>query len=442
MNVSQLMRQVAASPQDPWLRLVLGKAFVEKGQLENAVGELNLALKNPELRASAERALARLTPTPCHKKPLSGLNNSRRVWRVLRHATLAAAATKSDSIGTEHLLLGLVRENSGTAYRVLTEFGIDEAGVSRAVGVPCCEASGKSSPGTSQRLSLALASARDHAARLDHSEVRTDHLLLAITGMSSCGAAHALQSSTVSLRAIRQRLFELLATTRMPYGADAREVFRNSDLEASRLSQQWIGTEHVLVGLACEENTYVATLLATHGVRTCRLRQAIRRLVTPGASHASGARRATPLLRELLARARRGAQHNGASEVGSAHLLSALLSLSDSVACRALARLKVDAISLGAELAKTGPGKKRALRALPAESLPEAPPGPLAPLPLIALPLIATVLPLNTIGNLPGKPRALDRRPRWQRWLTQLNWVLLLLLIIQSLHAVGYRSAS
>jgi ATP-dependent Clp protease ATP-binding subunit ClpA len=439
MNVPQLMRQVAASPQDPWLRFLLGKAFVATGQLDNALGELRLARKNPVLRPSVDRVLAQTTPAACHPERCEP-NNSRRVWRVLRHATLAAAAMKRSTVGTEHLLLGLVRENSGTASRVLTEFGIDEATASSAIGPAWREAPNDRSPGKSQSLSLALAKARDHAIRLNHSELRTDHLLLAITDIWSCGAARVLERNNASTQAIRQRLFSLLATTRMPYAASAREVFRTSDLEAARLSQHWIGTEHVLLGLLQNKNTFVAHLLAGHGVRMCSLRQAIRRLVTPGSRHASGARRATPLLRELLARARRGAQRSGVSEVGSTHLLSALLSLSDSVACRALARLNVDAIRLGAALAQAAPRGNRALQALPAETITEeAPPEALEPLPLIALPLLAA-LPRVT-RKVPRRPRALDPFPRWKHRLTQLNWILLLVLIVQSLHAAGYRFA-
>jgi ATP-dependent Clp protease ATP-binding subunit ClpC len=104
---------------------------------------------------------------------------TQRARRVLSLAHEEAERLHQNYIGTEHLLLGLIREEGGVAGRVLRNLGLDPARVKdmveRLTGV------GRSSgtrielaPGTEQVLQMAI----DEARRMGHHYIGTEHLLL------------------------------------------------------------------------------------------------------------------------------------------------------------------------------------------------------------------------------------------------------------------------
>ena len=88
---------------------------------------------------------------------------------------------RQNYIGTEHLLLGLIREDGGVAGRVLRELGLEadrvQEIVERLTGTGS-SLGGKLdlSPGTQQVLEYAV----DEARRLGHHYIGTEHLLLGL----------------------------------------------------------------------------------------------------------------------------------------------------------------------------------------------------------------------------------------------------------------------
>ncbi len=106
---------------------------------------------------------------------------TQRARRVLSLAHQEAERMRHNYIGTEHLLLGLIREEGGVAGRVLRELGL-EAGrvqeiVERLTGTGQ-HRSGKIdlSPGTQQVLEHAV----EEAKRMGHHYIGTEHLLLGV----------------------------------------------------------------------------------------------------------------------------------------------------------------------------------------------------------------------------------------------------------------------
>jgi hypothetical protein len=127
-----------------------------------------------------------------------------------------ARALGHDHIGTEHLLLGLLRESAGVAATALTSFGISlDAARARAAGAGTThpDAPGQAAaeghipftPQAKRALELALR----EALRLGHDYIGTEHILLGLVREPGCRAAAILLEFGVSQAGIRERVVEL-----------------------------------------------------------------------------------------------------------------------------------------------------------------------------------------------------------------------------------------
>src|SRR5512139_2737138 len=106
---------------------------------------------------------------------------TQRARRVLSLAHQEAERMRQNYIGTEHLLLGLMREEGGVAGRVLRELGLEidrvQEVVVRMTGFGQNRATKLDlSPGTQQVLEFAV----DEARRMGHHYIGTEHLLLGL----------------------------------------------------------------------------------------------------------------------------------------------------------------------------------------------------------------------------------------------------------------------
>ncbi len=130
---------------------------------------------------------------------------TKRARRVLTLAQEEAQRLNHNYIGTEHLLLGLVREENGVAVRVLKELNIDlkqiRERVERTVGRGQRAMYGKLSltPRTKRVIELAV----DEARRLGHHYIGTEHLLLGLIREGEGVAVDVLRSLGVSLDKVR-----------------------------------------------------------------------------------------------------------------------------------------------------------------------------------------------------------------------------------------------
>ncbi len=115
---------------------------------------------------------------------MSGYNFTDRLRKVLRMAREEAVRLHHEYVGTEHLLLGLLREDEGGAASVLTELGVEREEIRQKIEEivkwgKAAAADGPELPYTSRArkaLEFAMMAARD----LDHSHVGTEHLLLGL----------------------------------------------------------------------------------------------------------------------------------------------------------------------------------------------------------------------------------------------------------------------
>ena len=136
---------------------------------------------------------------------------TQRARRVLSLAHQEAERMRQNYIGTEHLLLGLIREDGGVAGRVLRELGLEadrvQEIVERLTGTGT-SSGGKIdlSPGTQQVLEYAV----DEARRLGHHYIGTEHLLLGLVRYGEGIANDVLKKLGVTPEQIRKQTRRVL----------------------------------------------------------------------------------------------------------------------------------------------------------------------------------------------------------------------------------------
>ncbi len=135
---------------------------------------------------------------------------TQRARRVLSLAHQEAERARQSSIGTEHLLLGLMEEEGGVAGRVLRELGLESSRVREMIGRVRVESrygEGKIelAPDTQQVLEYAV----DEARRLGHHYIGTEHLLLGLVRVEGT-AMEVLRRLGVTADQIRRQTRRVL----------------------------------------------------------------------------------------------------------------------------------------------------------------------------------------------------------------------------------------
>ena len=123
-----------------------------------------------------------------------------RSQKVVQDAQEEARAVGHDHIGTEHLLLGLLREPEGVAAKVLDTLGVkldDVRGKAAAVRPPSEPIAGGELPLT-PRSKRVLELASEEALEHGHTHVETEHILLALVRGDGGPGARILRDLGVS----------------------------------------------------------------------------------------------------------------------------------------------------------------------------------------------------------------------------------------------------
>ena len=136
-----------------------------------------------------------------------------RVRRVLYFAREEATRLHHDYLGTEHLLLGVVREGEGVAATVLRELAIDLDTIREMVESYVPRGTYTSTMKETQwtpRAKTVLELAREEARILHHQYIGTEHLLLALIREGEGVAAKVLRDIDVDLRGTREQVMKVL----------------------------------------------------------------------------------------------------------------------------------------------------------------------------------------------------------------------------------------
>ena len=228
-------------------------------------------------------------------------------------------------IGTEHVLLGLLGESDGLAFRVLQGYGISLEGtreeVKAVVGTGKATISGHIpfTPRAKKTLELALR----EALQLHHNYIGTEHILLGVIRAGNGVGAQILKQHSGDLTAVRMAVLELLSTAPTDVTRGRRWLRRRvasvagpgeepepdesaelrttpaadtSLSEAARLAGSHpVGSHHLLLAALGDPDTAAARALAALGVNLVQAREALRNADVTGTSdeppeEAAGAR--------------------------------------------------------------------------------------------------------------------------------------------------------
>ena len=278
-----------------------------------------------------------------------------RARQVVVLAQDEARALRHDHIGTEHLLLGLMREEPGVAARVLHEAGVHVDTV-RAEVRKVAAGNDAPSPGPipfSPGAKAALEAGLHEALDVGHSFIGTEHILLGIlrnpephiaavltAAGSEVGDLVARAEAALPGRSIVEIAPDIIGFERLTEFARGAIVLAQE--EARALNHNYVGTEHVLLGLLREEQGGAARALAAVGVRLDAAREEVRRIVGVGEAPVVGQIPFTPHARRILTFAREEATALNHWSVGTEHLLLGLVGKHGGIATDVLARLGAD----------------------------------------------------------------------------------------------------
>ena len=129
--------------------------------------------------------------------------------------------------------------------------------------------------------------AQEEARLLNHNYIGTEHILLGLIHEGEGVAAKALESLGISLEAVRSQVEEIIGqggsvavSGHIPFTPRAKKVLELSLREALQLGHNYIGTEHILLGLIREGEGVAAQVLVKLGADLSRVRQQVIQLLS------------------------------------------------------------------------------------------------------------------------------------------------------------------
>ena len=227
---------------------------------------------------------------------MNGYNFTERVRHMLAMAREEAIGLHHEYVGTEHILLGLIREGEGVASAVLANLDIDATQIGdRIKGIVKSGSAdkqvGPDLPYTS-RAKKVLELAMSEARQLRHSYVGTEHMLLGLLAEQKGIAAQVLNEAGLTIDKAREETLRLLGTdpndsrvgggplsthpaspgyarSRSPYGVAlvedftgrARDALRAAYDEAATRDHSEVDLSHILLALASREDGMASVLI-------------------------------------------------------------------------------------------------------------------------------------------------------------------------------------
>jgi ATP-dependent Clp protease ATP-binding subunit ClpA len=192
--------------------------------------------------------------------------------RAVVDAQREAVAARGDCIGTEHLLVALLRDDEGVAVRVLRALGVDPADVlGRIAGLDDAAAGARTAPREPDAAALSTIG-------IDLDDVRAN--IESAFGPGALERTRAARRRRSSLRARPPRAGHKRFTN------PAKRSLELALREALALGHRHIGGEHILLGLRHEGGGAAARALEGAGADLHRMR---RRVSEESARRASGA---------------------------------------------------------------------------------------------------------------------------------------------------------
>jgi ATP-dependent Clp protease ATP-binding subunit ClpC len=212
--------------------------------------------------------------------------------------------------------------------------------------------------------------ARQEAHSLRHKHIGTEHILLGLLRQEEGVAARVLASLHVTDEAVRTEVAhlvlsgEILQADEIPFTPRVKEVFELSLIEAAKLNEAEVGTEHLLLAIARENKGVAARVLEEFDADADKLRSEVMLILAHSSitSHGGASSEAvrsdsiginlSPDTRRLMMTAGARALEAGRTDVEPGDLLEALLS--DEATQARLRELGIAGAELGGPLGEPG----------------------------------------------------------------------------------------
>jgi hypothetical protein len=138
-----------------------------------------------------------------------------------------------------------------------------------------------------ERVRKVLALAREESQRLRHEYVGTEHILLAVIREGEGVAAAVLQNLSVDVDTIVDQINAIVKPGKaaastgpdLPYTSRAKKILELAMAEARELNHNYVGTEHILLGIIREEKGIAAQVLNDAGIKEAAVRSETLRLL-------------------------------------------------------------------------------------------------------------------------------------------------------------------
>ncbi|MCZ7588581.1 MAG: UvrB/UvrC motif-containing protein [Gaiella sp.] len=140
-----------------------------------------------------------------------------------------------------------------------------------------------------ERARQVVVFAQDESRRLGHDHIGTEHLLLGLLREEEGLAARVLGAMDVTLEEVRAEVERIVgrgeapATGQIPFTPGGKKTLELALREAIALGHNYIGTEHILLGLVRADEGVGAEILREHDADPERIRQAIIRMLSGSA---------------------------------------------------------------------------------------------------------------------------------------------------------------
>jgi ATP-dependent Clp protease ATP-binding subunit ClpA len=284
-----------------------------------------------------------------------------RARKVLSLAQEEAQRFQHNYIGTEHLLLGLVREGEGVAAKVLSNLGVElnkvRSSVEFIIGRGDQIVLGEI--GLTPRAKKVIELAVDEARRLNHHYIGTEHLLLGLVREGEGIAAGVLQSLGVSLEKVRTQTIQVLGLTDVANKMQEPRAGSIPQLMLELLKE----AQNVLKSVMKEKEQALQQKEYEHaaelGKREKKLRDSISKLekfwhLQPRFTQEHYMQSEIEIVEDdsldiftvqllrVLSRSQEEAQYFKHNYIGTEHLLLALIQESNGVAAKVLGSLEID----------------------------------------------------------------------------------------------------
>jgi ATP-dependent Clp protease ATP-binding subunit ClpC len=130
--------------------------------------------------------------------------------------------------------------------------------------------------------------ANQEARRLNHEYIGTEHILLGLVAVGAGVAANVLKNLDIDLRKIRREVEKIIqhgpggeqvVAGRLPHTPRTKKVIDYAIEEARNLDHNYVGTEHLLLGLLREQESVAAQVLMNLGLKLDLVREEVLNLL-------------------------------------------------------------------------------------------------------------------------------------------------------------------